>query len=682
MAAAAATTTTEQLKTQTQTQTKPKRRKRRETTITTSATTTTDLSLHHHPAIVSPDSSWCCSVSPKPQPPTRISSPPSSNFTTTTTSATPTDQKQQKPRNSSPSKPTFKLNFSSPGRVSPLMDSSAAGAGSVSSPSYVGVVNGIGGGGGGGNPYVSYPSSYSKFNSALNAGLLNPNSPPPDKTRSSPTLFEMMSNEQDIIHPRTTNNTSSNIHIQPHQNLNNHHPHHNNYSNNIPLINGKPSISIQDRQIMLQRRLEEITLRNDSNGGVYGIRFNDSIGSDVKLTLSSKDGLSVTMNVHRQILVANSRFFADKLSDKWSKQQRSLPHIVEISDCDDVEVYIETLRLMYSSKDLKKKLMREDVSKVLGVLKVSAAIEFDAGVLSCLEYLEAVPWAEDEEVKVASILSQLRLEGSGAGEVLKRVSLEVVAGPEEGSNSEEVLLKLLQVVLEGKDEKARREMKGLVSKMLRENSSHNDLSKESLYSACDESLQFLRVFFLRAASSDLQDVSQISRQADNLHWILDILIDRQIAGDFLETWANQFELAEAHSKVPAIHRYEVSRVTSRLFVGIGKGQILGSKEVRCLLLRTWLDPFYGDFGWMRRAWKGLDRHLIEDGLSNTILTLPLAWQQEILLAWFNRFLNSGEDCPNIQRGFQVWWRRAFWRRNGESERPRLLRIAAAACENS
>jgi hypothetical protein len=57
--------------------------------------------------------------------------------------------------------------------------------------------------------------------------------------------------------------------------------------------------------------------------------------------------------------------------------------------------------------------------------------------------------------------------------------------------------------------------------------------------------------------------------------------------------------------------------------------------------------------------KGFDQHLIEDGLANTILTLPLATQQEILLAWFNRFLNSGEDCPNIQRGFEVWRWRAF-----------------------
>ncbi|GMP58926.1 hypothetical protein CsSME_00022410 [Camellia sinensis var. sinensis] len=43
-----------------------------------------------------------------------------------------------------------------------------------------------------------------------------------------------------------------------------------------------------------------------------------------------------------------------------------------------------------------------DVTRALGILKVSAAIGFDAGVLSYLEYLEAAPWAEDEEEKVAS----------------------------------------------------------------------------------------------------------------------------------------------------------------------------------------------------------------------------------------------------------------------------------------
>ncbi|CAM8876677.1 unnamed protein product [Rhodiola kirilowii] len=514
------------------------------------------------------------------------------------------------------------------------------------------------------NGHDSVNSGFSKFNSALTAGLLNPLSPPPpppnpnpqSMTRSSPTLFEMMASEPDCP-PKSQIQSSSGVNV------------------NSSFHRSSLLISPQDKQALILQRISDILAAPSSPGN----QFNDPT-SDIKLTLSSKDGISVSMNVHRQILIANSRFFSVKLSDRWSKQPRSpsLPYAVEIADCDDVETYIEALRLMYC-KDLRKMLMKEDVPRVLGILKVSAAIGFEAGVLSCLEYLEAAPWAEDEEEKVASLLSELHLEGGAVGEVLKRVSVEGPAGSGEGNNeNEEVLIKLLNVVLEGKDEKARREMKGLVTKMLHENSLHNDLSKESLYLACEGCLQQLRHHFLKAATGEVQELKQIARQADNLHWMLDILIDRHIAEDFLKIWASQTELSEVHSKVPAIHRYEISRVTARLLVGIGKGQLLASKDARCMLLQTWLVPFYDDFGWMRRASKGLDRHLIEDGLSSTILTLPLRWQQDILLAWFDRFLNSGEDCPNIQRGFEVWWRRAFWKRKGEPEPQQHLRVTASA----
>ncbi|KAG9141180.1 hypothetical protein Leryth_001670 [Lithospermum erythrorhizon] len=501
-----------------------------------------------------------------------------------------------------------------------------------------------------------YPTSLNKFNNALTAGLLNPHSPPPPlsdnkTTRSSPTLFEMMSNE-----PET----------QPQNSTQNNHINYQNYQNVQKGLN-------LDKQALLQQRLVDIIGCKSP-----GNQFNDVESSDVKLKLSSKDGLSVVMNVHRQILVGHSRFFCEKLGDLGLKQR---PYDIQIADCDDVEVYIETLRLMYC-RDLRKCLMREDVPKVLGILKVSAAIGFDAGVLSCLEYLEAAPWAEDEEEKVASLLSELQLERFGAGEVLKRVSFDVVSGHEIRNDNEAVLLKLLRVVLEGKDEKARREMKQLVCKMLRESSSKNDLRKESLYLACDECLELLRDSFLQVAEANFQNVSQIARQADNLRWILDIMIDRQIADDFLTTWSSQSQLSEAHSKVPPLHRYEVSNVTARLFVGIGKGQLLASKDARCMLMKTWLVPFYDDFGWMRRASRGLDRHLIEEGLTNAILTLPIPFQQEIFMSWFNRFLNSGDDCPNIQRGFETWWKRAFWRRNNEPDRPRQLRIMNGTVQNS
>ena len=199
----------------------------------------------------------------------------------------------------------------------------------------------------------SFPSSFTNFNSALTAGLLNPMSPPPPdhKPRSSPTLFEMMASE-----PETQPRTITQVPIHAH-------------NGNISFRNTQSSQnSVQDRQALILQRITDI-LGSRSPGN----QFNDSSSSDVKLTLSSKDGISVSMSVHRQILVGHSRFFAVKLSDKWSnKQQRtSTPYVVEIADCDDVEVYIETLRLMYC-KDLRRKLMKEDVSRVLGILKVKS----------------------------------------------------------------------------------------------------------------------------------------------------------------------------------------------------------------------------------------------------------------------------------------------------------------------
>ena len=270
-------------------------------------------------------------------------------------------------------------------------------------------------------------------------------------------------------------------------------------------------------------------------------------------------------------------------------------------------------------------------------LQVSASISFEAGVLSCLEYLEAVPWAEDEEEKVASLLSQLQLENTGgACEVLKRLSSDDFSG------SKDVLVRLLHLVTKGTDDKARREMKRLVSRMLRENAAQGkhqiDLSKESLYQACHRCLDSLFHFYTQATTSsdtNVQDKSvlttQIVRQADNLNWLVDILIDRHIADDFLRIWAYQDELVLLHGKIPiALGKYEVSRLTARLCVALGQGQVLAPKETRFTLLHNWLQPLIDDFGWMQRACKGLDRKVVEEGISQTILTLPLKQQQSMV----------------------------------------------------
>lgn len=75
--------------------------------------------------------------------------------------------------------------------------------------------------------------------------------------------------------------------------------------------------------------------------------------------MNSNDGLSLTFCLYCQIFIAQSGFFTAKLSDRWSKKQRA-----SVYDCDDVEVYLETLFLI-CCKDLCRRLMRKVVGKVL-----------------------------------------------------------------------------------------------------------------------------------------------------------------------------------------------------------------------------------------------------------------------------------------------------------------------------
>lgn len=78
-----------------------------------------------------------------------------------------------------------------------------------------------------------------------------------------------------------------------------------------------------------------------------------------------RDGYRVSVNAHKRVLIEKSGFFREKLRDR----EKGVMHSVEISECDDVEVYLETLLLMYFD-DLKKRLMGEEVYKVLALLQV------------------------------------------------------------------------------------------------------------------------------------------------------------------------------------------------------------------------------------------------------------------------------------------------------------------------
>lgn len=497
------------------------------------------------------------------------------------------------------------------------------------------------------DPALSFsPSRTAAAATETPSRLYSPSSSPPqqqqqpqisESTRSThhPTLFEMMSQEQ--LQETTATN--------------------------------KP-IKSQSRIFKLLSEFKNPNIRDSFSYLALG-------PGNVRLTVVGKDGFRVCMDVHKNVLAEKSRFFAEKLAIR-DKENREMLHVVEISECDDVEVYVETVVLMYCD-DLKRRLLGEDLDKVLALLKVSAAIMFDLGIQSCLEYLEAVPWSGDQEEKVISLLGELKLVDS-ATEVLQRVTSE----PSTSKRADDIFLKLLSGVLQAKDDKCRREMKTLISRLIREDASNYenrlDVSKDTLYSLCHRCLGSLILCLSEATCIDDSKgdrgalMAEIAREADNMQWLVDILIDKRMCDEFVKLWADQRELAILHCKIPTMYRHEISRITAQLCIAIGRGHILVPKDTRFSLLSTWLEALYEDFGWMRRASRSVDRKLVEDGLSQTILTLPMLQQQAILLNWFDRFLNKGGDCPNIQKAFEIWWRRAFIRQYSADQDSSHLQI--------
>ncbi|GMH06459.1 hypothetical protein Nepgr_008299 [Nepenthes gracilis] len=297
------------------------------------------------------------------------------------------------------------------------------------------------------------------------------------------------------------------------------------------------------------------------------IEFGELGTSDMKVVLFGNHGFLVKLNVHRNILVENSSFFAERLSEKDS----GVPSL-ELNDCDDVEIYVETVGLMYC-KDMRQRLIKQSVQRVLRILQVAEVIGFSACIQSCLDYLEAVPWVgEEEEEKVVSSLVGLQGDVS-ISPVLKRVSSDATKHPND------TLSHIIELVLKSSEERGRREMKSTVLKLLRENSSSSDLYYETIYTSCRGCLNSLLSHFRLAAESksckqpiDIKEPvsKQIALEADNLLWLLQILAERQAADEFALMWANQQELASLHTKLPTMTRYHISNITARLCVGIGR----------------------------------------------------------------------------------------------------------------
>lgn len=296
---------------------------------------------------------------------------------------------------------------------------------------------------------------------------------------------------------------------------------------------------------------------------------------------------------------------------------------------------------------------------------------FTKGVLSCLRYLEAVPWTEEEEEKLRSLFTRFKFDDETTRDILGRLHLHNAVDSEPN-----IARELVTSITTCVDANARNELKSLVKGLLCKSSvyekNHLDLSKEDLYSVCHSCLGSLISLFEEANDAIHPErltkkemkkplIERVSRQVDNINWLLEIMLDMQIAEDFVDIWADQHQLLQIHDKASPMVRYELSRVSAILFVAMATRKLQCRLEARSGLLQAWFKPMLLDFGWLQRCRKGLDIKVLQEAMGQTLLTLPLKQQHMLFMEWFRHFSSHGTECPNLSKAFQIWWRRSFLR---------------------
>ncbi|XP_022750941.1 BTB/POZ domain-containing protein At2g13690-like [Durio zibethinus] len=403
-------------------------------------------------------------------------------------------------------------------------------------------------------------------------------------------------------------------------------------------------------------------------GGDQGRVEGGRVGAyDVRLNLKGKNGGFLVLELNSGVLASNSEVFAG-LIVAGSLGKRMCR--IEVPEVENLGVFRETLELMFE-EDIAKRLVKIGVYRAIDILEVSATIMFSRGVLSCLKYLEAVPWTEEEEEKLRSLFTRFKFDDPTSRDILGRLYSQ-----QSTDTHQNLSRHLLSSITTCSDANARNELKSLVKGLLCKSSVYEkeqpDVNKEDFYAVCQSCVSVLVNLFEEASDAIPYErmaqkemgkplIERISRQVDNINWLLEILLDRQIAEEFVDQWAHQGNLLKMHERASPMVRYELSRVSAILFIAMGTRKLHCRSDARSALLLAWFGPMLLDFGWLQRCRKGLDMKALEEAMGQTLLTLPLKQQYVLFMEWFRCFSMHGTECPNLSKAFQIWWRRSFLR---------------------
>ncbi|KAF5175636.1 BTB/POZ domain-containing protein [Thalictrum thalictroides] len=399
----------------------------------------------------------------------------------------------------------------------------------------------------------------------------------------------------------------------------------------------------------------------------------DSDDPDSISSADSANQADVKLYLHSDVL-RRSLYFSALLSDRWQKRQLEdeeekivFNHVLKVpASIGSIDSHLTVLQLLYTD-DFSGTV--DSASSALSILPVALELLFEDCVRACVRFLEVVPWNEEEENRVLSIIPLLTEEESR--ELVARVL------PCESDLSEEMLYSLIFSAIHNNQNVA---PKAFVSKLLRDFSSR-DSAKRVLDRAFEMSLNLVKESMEAYSSPDFRgeyfETEAIQRV--NLHkamtngkqllWLIERMIELRVADTAVKEWSDQasftanlqwaFRDDAWRNNVPGLPGV-VLRCTCKLATAVSTGSILASRQVRMKLIKDWLPVLIVCRGKMMATLPS-DQVLyqeLEETFLKIISTLPMSDAQELLPQCLNFSTRNVEDCPHLVSAFNTWFRRA------------------------
>ncbi|KAK7404438.1 hypothetical protein VNO78_05337 [Psophocarpus tetragonolobus] len=410
-----------------------------------------------------------------------------------------------------------------------------------------------------------------------------------------------------------------------------------------------------------------------------GPHFNDAGTADVIVRLFVESGCAVESStgesvsnsevdvyVHSEIL-RQSKYFSALLSERWmgkGKGKGGEVLRVNLGVAGSMEWHVRVLELMYT-KDFAGAV--SGASRAVDLLGVALELLFEECVRWCVEYLEAVPWTEEEEKRVVRIIPFLREEESK--ELVARV------WPSGEESCEAMLQGLVWSAMNSYGNTAF--VKAFVGKILRDVSSR-ETAKRVLEKAFARSLKTVKESLedysspvFRGDHNETEAIQRLnlhkaSTNGKHLLWLVERMIELRVADMAVMEWSQQHgftaDLQRAfrddawRNIVPGLPAV-ILRCTSRLANAVSSGTILASRHVRRKLVEHWLPVLIVCKDNVSPTNKSFYLELEETFLL-IISTLPMSDAQQLLQSCLCFSTRNVEDCPHLVTAFNTWFRRA------------------------